>query len=127
MKINLLAKNLELTDQIRDYVMKKVTNLEKLLYSIKEKGGEVMANFEVGKTTNHHKSGKVFRAECLIKIDGEDFYASAETDDLFAAIDEVKENIFREISKFKNKKRKIFHRGARKVKEVIKGLRNFRK
>ena len=127
MKINILAKNLELTEDIKNYVSKKVENLEKILSKIVKKGGEVMANFEVGKTTNHHQRGDVFRAECLIKIDGKEFYVSAEKDDLYAAIDEVKENIFRELSKSKDKAQTVFHRSARRVKEIIKGLRNWNK
>ena len=58
MQINLQGKNMELTEPIKEYVLKRVTNLGKLLSSIEEKGGKVMVNFEVGKSTNHHKSGR---------------------------------------------------------------------
>ena len=94
MKINLQGKNIELTSAIHDYVIKRVTNLEKLLKKIEERGGEVMVRFDVAKTTNHHKAGVVFRADCSITIKGENFYASAEGEDLYSAIDEVKENLF---------------------------------
>ena len=57
MKINLQGKNFELTDAIRDYVFKKATNLEKLLSTMETGGGEAIINFEVGKSTKHHKSG----------------------------------------------------------------------
>ena len=60
MNINLQGKNMELTEAIKDYVLKRVTNLEKLLSTIETRGGEVMVNFEVGKSTKHHKSGVVF-------------------------------------------------------------------
>src|SRR3989344_5403787 len=127
MKINLLATNIELTEPIRDYVLKRITNLEKLLTNISEKGGEVMANFEVAKTTNHHKSGDFFRAECLVKVDGEEFYHSAEREDLYTAIDEVNENLFRAVRKKKNKKRDMWEYGARRIKDLVKGVRNWRK
>ncbi|OGJ02613.1 ribosomal subunit interface protein [Candidatus Nomurabacteria bacterium RIFCSPLOWO2_12_FULL_46_14] len=126
-KINLLVTNLQLTDSIRDYVEKRITNLEKLLGKISESGGEVVANFEVAKTTNHHKSGDFFRAECLIKIDGEEFYHSAEREDLYTAIDEVNENLFRAVRKKKNKKRAMWEYGARRIKDLVKGVRNWRK
>ena len=95
MKINLQGKNFELTEPIKDYVYKKVTNLEKLLSTIERRGGEIMVNFEVGKSTKHHKSGVVFHSDCLIKIDGQKFYASSDKEDIYQAIDEIKETLFK--------------------------------
>ena len=122
MLINLKSTNMELTPAIRDYVIKRVTNLEKLLSKIEEKGGEVNVNFEVAKSTNHHKSGDVFHADCLINMKGEKFYSSADEEDMYAAIDRVKENLFREISKNKDRKQTLFRRGAQSVKKMLKGL-----
>src|SRR3989338_9468437 len=99
MQINLQGKNIELTEAIKDYVLKRVTNLEKVLSGIEAKGGEAHANFEVGRATNNHKSGEVFHADCLIKINGQEFYGSADQEDLYQAIDSVKESLFREINK----------------------------
>ena len=113
---------MELTPAIHDYVVKKVTNLEKVLSKIEEQGGEVNVNFEVAKTTNHHKSGEVFHADCLINIKGEKFYTSADEEDLYAAIDAVKESLFRDISKSKDRKQTLFKRGATSVKKMMKGL-----
>ena len=51
MQINLVGKNIELTEAIKEYVVKRVTNLEKLLTRIKGRDGKVLVNFEVGKST----------------------------------------------------------------------------
>lgn len=122
MKINLQGKNIELTEAIKDYVLKRVTNLEKLLSKIEKSGGEVSVTFEVGKTTRHHKGGSIFHAYCLIKTKGEEFYGSADKEDLYTAIDTVKENLLREISKMKDRKQTLFRRGAMSVKKMMKGL-----
>src|SRR3989344_1470243 len=122
MKINLKGTNMELTPAISDYVVKRVTNLEKLLGNIERQGGEVMVNFEVAKSTNHHKAGEVFHADCLINIKGEEFYCSADEEDLYAAIDEVKDSLYREINKNKDRRQTLLHRGARSVKKMLKGL-----
>ena len=122
MQINLQAKNMELTEAIEDYVNKRVTNLEKLLKGIEDKGGKVMVNFEVGKSTNRHKSGEIFHTDCLIKIDGREFYASSDTEDLYSAIDAVKDTLFYDINKNKDRKQTLFYRGARSVKKMMKGL-----
>ena len=122
MRINLQSKNIELTPEIRDYVIKRVTNLEKLLSKMEVAGGEAVVNFEVAQNTRHHKSGSIFHADCRINIKGEEFYSSADEEDLFAAIDAVKENLFREISKNKDRRHTLFKRGAASVKKMLKGL-----
>ena len=122
MQINLLGKNIELTKAIKDYVSKRVTNLEKLLSRIEEGQGKVMVNFEVGKSTNHHKGGDVFHADCLIKIDGKEFYGSADKEDLYAAVDAVKDSLYNEISKHKDRRQTLLYRGARSIKKMMKGL-----
>ncbi|MFZ1019441.1 MAG: ribosome-associated translation inhibitor RaiA [Minisyncoccia bacterium] len=122
MQINLQGKNLELTEAIKEYVEKRVTNLERLLAGIEKAKGEAMANFEVAKTTNHHKAGEIFHASCLIKIDGRKFYGESDHEDLYSAIDEVKEKLFNDIQKNKDKRQTLFTRGARSVKKMFKGL-----
>lgn len=122
MQINLLGKNMELTEAIKDYVSRRVTNLEKLLSRIEGGGGKVMANFEVGKSTNHHKNGAVFHVDCLIKIDGKEFYGSADKEDLYEAVDAVKDSLYSEINKNKDRKQTLFKRGAASVKRMMKGL-----
>jgi ribosomal subunit interface protein len=89
---------------------------------MEERGGEAMVTFEVSKGSKHHKSGAVFHADCLIKIDGQEFYGKADAEDLYAAVDMVKESLFREISKTKDRRQTLFHRGARSVKKMLKGL-----
>ena len=122
MQINLQSKNIELTDAIHNYVHKRVTNLEKLLTGIEERDGKVLVNFEVGKSTNHHKSGDIFHTDCLIKIDGKEFYSSADKNDLYEAIDAVKDSLYNEINKDKNRSKTLLYRGARSVKKMLKGL-----
>jgi putative sigma-54 modulation protein len=122
MKINLQGKNIELTDAIKDYVLKRVTNLEKLLSTLEAKGGEALVNFEVGKSTRHHKSGVVFHSDCLININGKEFYSSSDEEDLYQAIDTVKENLFNEIDKNKDRRQTLYKRGAMSVKKMMKGL-----
>ena len=122
MQVNLLGKNIELTPEIEDYVSKKVTDLSRLLAKIEERGGQLLVSFEVGKATKHHKAGIVFHADRKISIDGEEFYSEADEEDLYAAIDRVKENLFREISKNKDRRQTLLVRGARSIKKILKGL-----
>ena len=122
MKINFQAKNIEITEAIHDYVEKKVTNLGKLLTEIEERDGEVIVLFSISKTTHHHKGGEVFHADCSINIKGKKFYTSVNKQDLYEAIDAVKEDLFREITKNKDRKQTLFKRGATSVKKMMKGI-----
>jgi putative sigma-54 modulation protein len=121
MQINLVSKNIELTDEIRDYALKRVTNLEKFLSSLSE-GSEASATMEVSKSTNHHRAGEVFHADCSLMVNGEKFYAESDNEDVRAAIDDVKEKLFNEITKSKDRKQTLFRRGAGSVKKMLKGL-----
>lgn len=122
MKINLQGKNFEITPAISDYVEKRVTNLSKLLSAIEAAGGEILINFEVGKNSEHHKSGDVFISDCNVKIDGKNFHYSSQKEDLYQSIDEVKESLYEEIRRFKERRQTLFRRGALSVKKMLKGL-----
>ena len=124
MKINLLSKNIEITGAIREYVEKKVTNLSKLLLKAEENGADIEVYFEVGKSTKHHKGGEYFHSDCSVMMGGDKFYASSDKEDLYEAIDEVKEDLFRQIEKKKDREQTLIHRGARSIKKMMKGLSN---
>ena len=113
---------MDMTPAIHDYVLKRITNLEKLLSGIEQRGGKILVNFEVGKSTKHHKSGDVFHTDCLIKIDGKDFYSSADKEDLYEAVDAVKDSLYNEINKNKDRRQTLLYRGARSIKKMLKGL-----
>jgi len=118
MKITIKATNLELTPSIRDYAEKKVESLEKFLHPNEE---NVLAAIELGLTNNHHKSGDIFRAELQLSdvATGEKFYAEAERDDLYAAIDEMKDKAERECLSWKKKKLSLIKRGAGRLKNML--------
>jgi ribosomal subunit interface protein len=115
--INIKATNMELTSAISDYVNKRLSSIEKFIGD-KEVTGQV----EVGKTNNHHKQGDVFKAEFDLYIAGDKFFASAETGDLYQAIDEAKEDIVQKITSNKDKKQTLYKRGAASVKKMLKGI-----
>lgn len=122
MKIKILTKNITSTASIKEYVLKRATNLGKLLDKFESKGGEVLVHFEVGKSTMHHKTGEFLHADAEVHIDGQKFYASADKEDLYDAVDTVKDSLFRKINKSKGRKQTLKTRGARSVKKMMKGL-----
>ncbi len=113
-QITLKATNIELTDEMETYVNKRVQSLDKYLSS-----GELV-HVEVGKNTNHHKNGDVFRAEVRLTYQSKHLYAVSEKGDLFSAIDEAKDDMVGLITSRKERVKAEFRRGAQKVKNLMK-------
>ena len=87
--------------------------VEKLLVRDEE---PLILDIEVGRTTKHHKAGKIFRAEANLKIGKTMLRAEEAAESLNEAIDEVEYELGREIKKFKERKRALMLKGARRLK-----------
>ena len=120
MIINIKGSNFDLTPSIKDYVNKKLESINKL---IDKNDSGAICDFEVGRTTHHHRGGDIFRAEINLQTQGETFYSSYEEEDLYTAIDKVKDEIKNRLSNVRNKKRTLFRRGASQVKNILKNIR----
>ena len=119
MKINIKATGIELTPAISDYVYKKISAIEKY---IDKNNTDVVAQVEVGKNTRHHKAGNIFRAEVHIIGEGLDLYAVSDMEDLYAAIDTVKDEIVRNVIQLKDKREMLTRKGAKMMKNMMKGF-----
>jgi len=116
MKINIKATNMELTPAISDYLSKKLTAIEKF---IDIDDDSAICGLEVGKTTNHHRTGDYFRAEINLDWAGRQYYSAVEKDDLYAAIDEMKDQIVAELGKSKDKHDESVREGGKQAKEIL--------
>ena len=118
MNINIKTSTITLTPSISEYVAKRFQVTEKFL------ANDTTTRFalELAKTTNHHKHGEIFKAEAHIVAKGENIYASAEEEDLYSAIDKVRDEIMRKIKSQKDKKQSLLRRGGAQVKNIIKGF-----
>ena len=77
---------------------------------------------EVGKTTEHHKSGNVFFAEFNLHTAGKNFYVRREAADIYTAIDVVKDELMDAVRAHKGKKKTLFRRGSQAMKNMLRGL-----
>ena len=118
MNINIKCTHIELTDAIRDYVFTKLDAVNKLL----NQPDQAFAQVEVGKESNHHMKGDVFKAEIHLRAEGKEHHAVVIKDDLYAAIDELKDEIMEKVKSAKDKNRSNFRRGALKMKNFVKGF-----
>ncbi|MFA5841601.1 MAG: ribosome-associated translation inhibitor RaiA [Candidatus Paceibacterota bacterium] len=116
---NIKTTHIELTEAIGDYIQKRVGMLGKVI-----DGNDTSASVavEVGKRSNHHRDGDFFFAEITARVAGKDFRAVSEKDDLYAAIDEAKDQIIEEVTGYKDKRRTLVRRGGAAIKNILKGM-----
>lgn len=101
MQISIKGTLIPLTPAIESYVHKKIGALEKYLKQFKP--ASVEARVEVGKISEHHHKGNIFRAEINLQIPRELLRAEYEAQDLYAAIDLVHDELKRQIVTRKDK------------------------
>ncbi len=100
MKINIKAKNFDLTPSIKGYIEEKMNYIQKLLGDL-DLDGAILLDFEVGKMNMHHSKGEVFYAEANLGVPKKVLRVEKTHEDLHAAIDEVKEVLARELKEYK--------------------------
>src|SRR3989344_4367334 len=100
MKTMIHTKNLELTPSIETFVNQKMDTIAKLF-----KTGEQLteARIEIGKPSRHHQKGPIYYAEINLKIGGKLLRATEKHVDLRTAVDFARDEIERQIKKFKSK------------------------
>lgn len=100
MKIDIKGTNMELTQAIKDYVNEKIGGLEKYF------DGILVARVDVGLTSKHHQKGNIFRAEVNLEVPQKHVLrAEAVREDLYMAINEVKQELQIQLKKLKDKMR----------------------
>lgn len=110
---------MDLTPAIAEYVKKRVGTLGKF---VSPEDTSAYATVEIGKSSTHHAQGDYFFAEINVHISGGDFRVVKEKDDLYAAIDEAKDEIIREVTRHKGKRRTLVRRGGAAIKNLIRGV-----
>ncbi len=117
MNIAIKGTNIALTDAIRSYTENRLSHIEKFVSS-----PDTICRVELGKTTRHHKNGEYFRAEVKINIDGQEYYVTSEKEDLYAAIDDIKDGLTNKITSSKEKRQTFLKRSGAKLKAMTKGF-----
>ncbi len=117
MHVILSGVHIEVTEAIRNYTLEKMQPLEKL---IPQDDTSAKLTIEFSKVTNHHVNGQVFQAEAMLHMRGKDRALKTTQDDLYKAIDLLKDMLVREMSQHKDKERSVIRRGAQKVKALFK-------
>lgn len=110
MNINIQVKGMDTTDAIKQYVEDKANDL--LTYFDNIQGVDVI----VGMDSHHHNKGKIYFAEFNLQVPGKNINIKKEAEDLYKAIDKVKDHLKVELEKLKGKLREVNKEELRDVK-----------
>ena len=100
MEIKIKGTNINLTNELKNFIEKEICSLKKFLLEVKK---EINFFVEIGKSTKHHKKGDIFYAEVQTNLPEKTLRASSYSFKLREAIKETKEKIKRQIEKYKRK------------------------
>ena len=125
MKIIIKVKNLELIEDLKNFIEKKFIGLKKFINILKRDDGaqgvprKTLAEVfvEIEKETQRHKKGKIFLVNVQVNLPGKSLRALSRADDIFKAIIGAKDEMKMEIEKYKFKHIDKYRRQQRKSKE----------
>lgn len=117
MNIKIQGTRIELTPDLKSYIEKKLEAVDRLMDSRDE---TVMYEVEVGKTTEHHEKGDVYKAEVHLRKKGGNLYATAHAEDVLAAIDKIKDEMMHALSSDLEKKETLLRKGQMQIKKILK-------
>ena len=102
------------TDAINAYVEKKFLHLEKFVQDMREPRE---CAIELARTSRHHNKGEIYRAEANLRLPGGLIRAERTAVTLYAAIDELKDELERELTSHRARQKTQVLKGARRAKE----------
>ena len=96
MIINIKHHGIELTPAIKQYAEEKMSTLQKYFASIR------YIDVEVGKSSHQHK-GEIFECKVIVQIGGDVIRLEKEAEDLYKAIDKVRDHLRIELADLKKR------------------------
>lgn len=99
MLINIKATRIGLTPELKDYIQKKMDMVEKYLGEIPV----IKAGFKIERTTRRHTKGDIYLAQASLFLAGETLLVEKTEEDLYKAVDKVKDHLHRSIKRYKEK------------------------
>lgn len=98
LKVDIVAKNMEVTDRIHDYVTKKVSKLDRFISDVEE------ARVDLNYIKSVRSAADRYGAQITLRGKGYILRAEEHSSDLFAALDAMVDKIQRQIERYKGKR-----------------------
>jgi len=97
-KIDIFTKNLELSDRLNDYVVKKVEKLERFLDEVDE------CRVDLSYTKNARNAGDRYISQLTLRGKGYILRSEERSDSMFSAVDASLDKMRRQIRRYKGKR-----------------------
>lgn len=97
-KVEMFAKNMEITERIKDYIEKKITKLDRYLNSIEE------TRVDLAFVKSARNATDRYVAQITLRGKGQILRTEERADDLFAAFDTALDKMQRQIERYKGKR-----------------------
>jgi len=114
LNIDIRAEEMELTEAIENAIQKKLGAIEKYMGTVSEPKA---LRVSVGKISDHHKKGDIFKAEADLLVPGHKIHAEINASELYAAIDLLKDELKNRLIKLVGATTSRHRAGAREAKE----------
>ncbi len=113
MNIAISGSHIDLTDALQNHVDSEFAKIEKLI------DPHARITVEIGKTTEHHKQGNIFKAEAKIVEPKAEYFATIISDDLYTAIGMLSDELSEQITRSKDRQRTLFKKGSAMIKKLL--------
>ena len=118
MNIIIKGTNLELHNDLKEYVNEKIGGLKKFIENENMDPSSVVARVELARTTRHHQHGDIYKAEVNLQLPRKMIRSADESDDIYKSIDGVKDELREMINSYKDERTSKIRRGARIIKKL---------
>lgn len=119
MRVTIRQKNLEITPALRIYIESKILKPLKRSLGSRFESELPILDLEVGRSTRHHRKGKVYRVSANLTLGKQMLRAEAEDVDIRTCCDLVEEELESEIRHFKERASSKDKRVARRLKKDL--------
>lgn len=119
--LTVYCKDFYLTETIKNYLEDKLSSLYKYLNKDEE---SVNFNARLGKLSNSTHNGKIYYVEVSVHTPEKNYGARMEEEDLYAAIDLLKDELMKNITTYRDRKRTLSKKDAQKFKHELHNMGN---
>lgn len=118
-RVTVRRKNIDITPALQAYIeLKMLKPVRRLVEKVALQALPIL-DLELGRSTRHHRKGKVYHAEAGLSLDGTLLRAEADDEDIRTAIDLLEEELEREIVTYRGRARARERRGERVAKKEL--------
>mgnify|MGYP001568010046 FL=1 len=116
MRVTVRQKNLKITPALTRYIEQKILKPVRRLLKESTTRELPILDLEFGRTTLHHRKGKVYHAQANLTLGKKLLRAEVDDEDIRAACDLLEEELEEEIRSYKGKRLSLLKRQGRSVK-----------